>query len=139
MSGAGLTCSRDFPGTIEAVSDAEEWLLRQSGALGLASDTEFAINLCLEELFLNAVKHGEARRATVSISAEIDAVRMVFIDDGKPFDPLTAPIVKASGPQNFPIGGYGAGLVRKFSRRITYAREHGQNRLVLEFDPGQKA
>ena len=79
--------SRDFPGTIEAAAEAEAWLMSQSTALGLAADTEFAINLCLEELFINAVKHGRAHRATVSIWTESDGVRVEFVDDGGPFDP----------------------------------------------------
>lgn len=132
-----LTCSRDFPGTIEAASDAEAWLVSQSGALGLAADTEFAINLCLEELFLNAVNHGRASRTRVSISAESHSVKLEFIDDGRPFDPVSAPAKRATDPEDFQIGGYGTGLVQKFSRRMTYARADGQNRLVLEFDPGQ--
>ena len=133
------TCSRDFPGTIAAASDAEAWLLSQSSALGLAADTEFAINVCLEELFLNAVQHGLANRTRVSISAGSDAVKVEFIDDGKPFDPASAPAKRATEREAFEIGGYGTGLVRKFSRRMTYARTDGQNRLVLEFDPGQNA
>ena len=56
MSEPGLrTCSRDFPGTVEAASDAENWVASQASALGLGEEAEFAIGLCLEELFLNAV------------------------------------------------------------------------------------
>ena len=64
------SCSRDFPGTVEAASDAETWVARQASVLGLGEDAEFAINLCLEELFLNAVQHGRANRATISVCAE---------------------------------------------------------------------
>ena len=39
------------------------------------------------------------------------------------------------GPEtDFEIGGFGTGLVQKFSRRMTYHRADGANRLVLEFD-----
>ncbi len=67
--------SREFPGTVEAAADAEAWLARETGALGLAGDTLYAINLCVEELFLNAVKHGRANRATISIWNEADGPR----------------------------------------------------------------
>ena len=127
--------SRDFPGTIEAASDAEAWLVSQSSALGLAADTEFAINLCLEELFLNAVQHGRANRTTISLWAEPDGVRVEFVDDGAPFDPVGAPVRRIEGPTaDFAIGGYGSGLVQKFSRRMSYRRSDGHNRLLLEFD-----
>ena len=90
-------CSRDFPGTMEAAAEAEAWLTSQSGALGLGTDTEYAINLCLEELFINAVQHGRANRATISIWNESDGVRVEFVDDGGPFDPSTAPAKRIAG------------------------------------------
>jgi serine/threonine-protein kinase RsbW len=134
-AGLSQTCSRDFPGTIEAASDAEAWLVSQAGALGLAADAEFAINLCLEELFLNAVEHGRANRATISLCAEPQGVRVEFVDDGEPFDPTRSPAKRINGPdEDFEIGGYGAGLLQKFSRRMSYRRDEGRNRLVLEFD-----
>lgn len=126
--------SRDFPGTVEAASDAENWVARQASALGLGQEAEFAIGLCLEELFLNAVQHGRANRATISVCAEPDGVIVEFADDGQPFDPTRAPAKKINGPtDDFDIGGYGAGLMQKFSRRMSYRRSDGMNRLVLEF------
>jgi anti-sigma regulatory factor (Ser/Thr protein kinase) len=136
MSGPeAQTRSRDFPGTIAAASDAEAWLARESRALGLAADAEFALNLCLEELFLNAVQHGHANRTTISIWVEANGVRVEFVDDGAPFDPTVAPARRIERPrEDFQIGGYGTGLLQKFSRRMSYRRDEGRNRLVLEFD-----
>jgi len=129
------TCSRDFPGTVEAASEAEVWLARQASAMGLGQEAEFAIGLCLEEAFLNAVKHGHANRATISVCAEPKGVIVEFADDGAPFDPTIAPAKRIAGPrEDFGIGGYGVGLMRKFSRRMSYRRFEGMNRLVLEFD-----
>ncbi len=136
MSGLGTkTRSRDFPGTVEAASDAEAWIAAESRALGLARDAEFAINLCLEELFLNAVQHGCANRASISIRTEPDGVRVEFVDDGAPFDPTVAPVRRIERPtKDFQIGGYGMGLLKQFSRHMSYWRDGGHNRLVLEFD-----
>jgi anti-sigma regulatory factor (Ser/Thr protein kinase) len=134
------TCSRDFPGTVEAASDAENWILSQASALGLGEEAEFAIGLCLEELFLNAVTHGHANRTTISVCAEPHRVIVEFADDGEPFDPTLAPAKRIHGPaEDFDIGGYGTGLMRKFSRRMSYRRFEGMNRLVLEFDADRSA
>ena len=135
------TCSRDFPGTVEAASDAENWVASQASALGLGEEAEFAIGLCLEELFLNAVQHGHANRASISVCAELHGgVIVEFADDGAPFDPTLAPAKRISSPtQDFDIGGYGTGLMQKFSRRISYRRFEGMNRLVLEFDADHDA
>ena len=127
--------SRDFEGTLEAAEEAEAWLVSQSGALGLAPKAEFAINLCVEELFLNAIRHGRANRAKISIRSESDGVRLEFVDDGAPFDSAAAPARRIRDhSEDFQIGGYGTGLLRKFSRRMSYTRGSGENRLVLEFD-----
>jgi serine/threonine-protein kinase RsbW len=134
------TCQRDFPGTVEAASDAETWVAAQATALGLGAEAEFAIGLCLEELFLNAVQHGHANRTSISVSAEPHAVIVEFADDGAPFDPTLAPAKRISSPtQDFDIGGYGTGLMQKFSRRISYRRFEGMNHLVLEFDADRDA
>lgn len=127
-------CSREFPGTVDGASEAEHWVARQAGDLGLGEQAEFAIGLCLEELFLNAVTHGHANRASISVRAEPDGVTVEFADDGEPFDPTLAPAKRIAGPSgDFDIGGYGAGLMQKFSRRMSYRRSGGMNRLVLEF------
>jgi anti-sigma regulatory factor (Ser/Thr protein kinase) len=133
-------CSRDFPATVEAASEAENWVARQASAMGLGDEAEFAIGLCLEEVFLNAVTHGHANRATISVFAEPDGVIVEFADDGAPFDPTIAPAKRINGrTQDFDIGGYGTGLMQKFSRRMSYSRFEGMNRLVLEFDVGRNA
>jgi serine/threonine-protein kinase RsbW len=133
-------CSCDFPATVEAASEAEHWVALQTSAMGLGEEAEFAIGLCLEEMFLNAATHGRANRATISVSAEPDGVIVEFADDGAPFDPTLAPAKRISGPtEDFDIGGYGTGLMRKFSRRMSYSRFEGMNRLVLEFDAGRNA
>jgi anti-sigma regulatory factor (Ser/Thr protein kinase) len=141
MSGPQLrACSREFPGTVEAASDAENWVARQANVLGLGEDAEFAINLCLEELFLNAVQHGHANRATISVCAQSDGVIVEFADDGRAFDPTRVPAKRINGPtHDFDIGGYGTGLMQKFSRRMSYRRFDGMNHLMLEFDAGPNA
>jgi serine/threonine-protein kinase RsbW len=132
-------CSRDFPGTVEGASEAENWVAHQASAMGLGEEAEFAIGLCLEEVFLNAVTHGHANRATISVCAEPNGIIVEFTDDGAPFDPTIAPAKRINGPtQEFDIGGYGAGLMQKFSRRMSYRRFEGMNRLLLEFDAEPK-
>ena len=133
-------CSREFPGTVEAASEAENWVVRQASDMGLGEEAEFAIGLCLEELFLNAVQHGHANHASISVCAEPHGVIVEFADDGEPFDPTLAPAKRINGPtDDFDIGGYGTGLMQKFSRSMSYRRFEGMNRLVLEFSADRNA
>ena len=94
---ADETRSREFPATLDAVADAETWLSTQSAALGLDQDVEFAMGLCLEELFVNAVKHGQAVRATVALSNGAEGPRLELVDDGVAFDPSRAPAKRIEG------------------------------------------
>lgn len=129
--------SRAFPGTLEAATEAEAWLDGEMSALGLAEESAFAIRLCVEELFINAVKHGRATSATISISSRPGGALLEFVDDGRAFDPADAPAKRLQGSgTDFEIGGFGVGLVRKFASRMTYRRADGANHLVLEFDAG---
>jgi serine/threonine-protein kinase RsbW len=134
------TYSRDFAGAIAAVSEADAWLASQFGALRLGADAEFAIALCVEELFLNAVQHGRANRATISLWTESDGARVAFVDDGAPFDSASVTARRITGPSvDFQIGGYGTGLVQKFARQVHYRRADGQNHVLLEFDSDRAA
>lgn len=128
--------ARVFAATLESVSDAEAWVRHESNRLGLSGRAEFAINLCVEELFVNAVLHGGAREASLRIEIQDGPAKVEFADDGKPFDPTTAPALRIEGPsEEFQIGGYGTGLVRAFAREVSYRRDGERNCVTLEFDP----
>jgi len=135
---AAETRSRDFAGTLDAVAEAETWFAIQSATLGLDPDVKFAMGLCLEELLVNAVKHGCAGRATVSLSISAEGPRLELVDDGGAFDPTRAAAKRIEGPDHdFDIGGYGSGLVRSFAKLMSYRRADGLNRIVLGFAAGR--
>jgi serine/threonine-protein kinase RsbW len=127
--------SREFSATVEAAMEAEGWLAAACEELRLPSETAFAIGLCMEELFLNAVQHGRADTVTVALSPAPDGLCLEFADDGAPFNPIVAPAKRIERRcDDFEIGGYGTGLLQKFTRRMSYRRESGRNVLALEFD-----
>jgi anti-sigma regulatory factor (Ser/Thr protein kinase) len=129
------TPSREFSGTIEAAMEAEGWLVEACERLGLPSETAFAIGLCVEELFLNAVQHGRASAVAVALDAAADGLRVEFRDDGVPFNPIVMPAKRIERRcEDFEIGGYGTGLLHKFTRRMSYRHESGRNLVELEFD-----
>ena len=127
--------SREFSATVEAAMEAEGWLVAVCEELRLPSETAFAISLCVEELFLNAVQHGRASAVTVALNPGADGIRLEFRDDGAPFNPLVAPAKQIERRcDDFEIGGYGTGLLQRFARRMSYRREGGRNLVALEFD-----
>ena len=124
-----MTESRAFPGTMEAAMEAEAWAGAQAERCALKPAAAYALSLCVEELFVNAVKHGRAREIRLALTGE----GLEFRDDGEAFDPTRAAPKRLNGRLDFEIGGFGVGLLHKFTERIGYAREAGWNvvRLAL--------
>ena len=91
MSETGFAMpSREFAGTIEAAVEAEGWLVAACERRSLPSETAFAISLCVEELFLDAVQHGRVSAVTVSLGVATDGLCLEIGDDGVPFNPVVA-------------------------------------------------
>jgi sigma-B regulation protein RsbU (phosphoserine phosphatase) len=95
-----------------------------------------ALSLALDELVTNTITYGyedqgthEIRvRLTVAngrLSAEVE-------DDGRPFNPLTAPAPDlTSAVEDRPVGGLGIHLVRSLMDDVDYRRESGKNHLIM--------
>ena len=105
-------------------------------AQGLPDDERVRLLLILEELFTNVVEHGypQGGAGLISIALGLADGRLVieFVDDGRPFDPLTvaAPNLDLPG-QERPIGGLGVHIVRSLVDDASYRRTGRRNRLQL--------
>src|SRR5262249_9317657 len=97
------------------------------GAHGVSARGRFAARLVCEELVLNALEHGKARSVSLQIDPEQDPRRLLFEDDGIPFDPT----VPASPPDAPGTRGRGLVLVQRFAAAPAYRREGGANRLEV--------
>ncbi|MCU1234538.1 MAG: putative anti-sigma regulatory factor, serine/threonine protein kinase [Candidatus Solibacter sp.] len=102
----------------------------------LTEDAEFQLNLVLEELFVNTVRHGGCEgvenSARVRLRAVSDGVVVEFADRGRPFDPTTAPAADVNAPlAERPIGGLGIHLVREIMRDLRYERAGEWNQLRM--------
>ena len=102
----------------------------------LGEEVEFHLNLVLEELFANAIRHGgcEGMRDAASVQLEmlVNGVAIEFADRGVPFDPTTAPAPELDAPlETRLVGGLGIHLVRQVVRDLRYERVEGWNRLTM--------
>lgn len=98
------------------------------------------VNLCLEELLANIIRHGSTDGASyprISVDLELipQGLRVELSDSGRAFDPFTdAPLPDLdSGIEERPIGGLGAHLVKVLADRYEYSRESAQNQVTLTF------
>ena len=96
----------------------------------LGEEIQYDLNLALEELFTNALRHGgcEGMEQAIRIRLETagDGVRVEFRDRGRPFDPATAP-----PPDLNRVGGLGIHLVRKIMQDFEYQRTGEWNRITM--------
>jgi anti-sigma regulatory factor (Ser/Thr protein kinase) len=111
---------------------ASRWLAERNAPPA----ADYLANLAIEELVTNCIKYGYADAAEHIIEVELKLSRgelvITVTDDGRPFNPLTAPEPDTNLPVlERPIGGLGLQLLRKMSDRMDYARTDGKNQLTL--------
>lgn len=114
---------------------------RFRAAHSLSEEVEFDLNLALEELFVNAVRHGGCEglenSAHVRMVCEGGSVAVEFNDRGRPFDltqalePDTLASLETRG-----AGGLGIHLVRSFMRDVEYRRTGEWNQVTMKCSVG---
>jgi len=108
----------------------------------LDESVEFDLNLVLEELFTNTVRHGGGRdqpdAARIRMRVTSDGVEVEYRDRGVAFNPLEAPGADVTSPllERQP-GGLGIHLVRQIMSDVRYRRVEGENelRMVRRMEP----
>lgn len=99
-------------------------------------DTEFKIDLALEEVFTNIVRHGyddgRPHEIVVRLHGNRERIRIHIEDDGRHFNPLLAPAVDLDAAlAERRIGGLGIHLVRRLMDQVRYRRQADGNQLTL--------
>ena len=89
--------------------------------------------LACEEIFTNICSYSGAKRVRFSCKMDDDKLRVIFTDDGSPFNPLTPQEEKDF--DELDEGGMGLSLVRQIAEKIKYDRKDGENILEMEFSP----
>ncbi len=109
-------------------------------ATGVPEQHTFLINLAMDELVTNYVRHSLGKVKEPWMEMELrhlpKMLRLTLIDTGPPFDPRTAgePDLK-SDLDTRQVSGVGLHLLRDSYHRLNYTElENGCNRIVLERD-----
>jgi serine/threonine-protein kinase RsbW len=92
---------------------------------GIDERTAHRLEVVFEEIVSNIIRHGFTRDSPQSIHVLIarkpGAVTLCFEDDGKAFDPLSAPAPEGfSSIETAMVGGLGIPLVRKLAESVRY-------------------
>lgn len=99
----------------------------------------YQINLALEELITNVISYGydDADTHSIALSLEQQAgeLRAEMQDDGRPFNPLTAPAPELDVPlEERTVGGLGIHLVKNLFDSLSYERTQDRNCTILKKD-----
>lgn len=104
--------------------------------IGASARERYAVELVLEEAFMNIVRHafddGAEHLVDLSLRAEPGRLVLELVDDGMRFDPAghAAP-PRAISIQTARPGGLGLPLMWRYVDSLQYRREAGRNRLTL--------
>jgi serine/threonine-protein kinase RsbW len=126
-------------GRISELAQLHSWIERWASQFAIPQDTQFAMNLCLEEVLSNIIRHGYSGDSDHRIAVHFDfqkGVRFTFIvDDQAPlFNPLEAPELPSIDLQNdVQLGGQGIRLLREFADTLEYRATLAGNRLTIGF------
>ncbi len=128
---------KSFQRELAALPEAAAWLDAVVEKAGVNEKVVFDMQVCLEELFSNIVRHGKpANTARSEITIEIETngrdIRMTFEDEGTAFDVTQAPVPPPAQSLE-KAGGFGIGLIRNFSRHLAYERTGDCNRVTIDF------
>ncbi len=129
-----------FPARLEELRRLQAFLEGFCAEVSLARPACLRLNLVLEELFTNSVKHGHGGDCDapiwVTLSGAEGAIGLVYEDTARPFNPY------ARLPEDAPdttvemrkIGGLGVLLTRELAATRDYAYVFGRNRIRLRFE-----
>lgn len=119
---------------------------RRCAQLGASPELVVRIELALEELLVNTIRHGYRRDdclVWIAIAPEVNGIRLTYEDAAPPFNPLAidpAALARAHAgddPERRPTGGLGRLLVSRLcaAGSYTYDDVRQRNVLSLQFSP----
>ena len=115
------------------------WIEQLALRHAIPANVKFAMNLCLEEVLSNSVRHGYAGESghpmTVRFTMPSHGQLVLTVEDEAPhFNPLTVPDLSPLSPHaDIRIGGQGLRLLRQFADQLEYESTPAGNRLKIIF------
>jgi anti-sigma regulatory factor (Ser/Thr protein kinase) len=115
------------------------WIAGLASRYGIPSEVQFGIELCLEEVVSNVIRHGyggaEDRSVVIRFVMPHDKYFEFVVEDEAPrFNPLDAPDLKAlNAEDDARVGGQGIRLLREFADAVEYEPMPSGNRLRIGF------
>ncbi len=135
---------RRFPRDIAVLPDIFQFAHEFAAEVGVAADPSHDLDLVLEELFTNLVRHNRDGRHDIEVGLERGdgTLQLTLRDfDVAPFDPTKVPTPDLTLPlEKQSRGGRGIHLVRQLSREFHYGHRDGVSAITvsLSLSPGEE-
>jgi len=130
-----------FLSRLDQLRPVQAFLERFCADFGLPRQECLRLNLVLEELFTNTVKHGHHGDCDapvwIGLTRGDSGVQVVYEDKAPPFNPyarLSEPVVETTVSMR-KIGGLGVLLTKELAATRDYAYLFGRNRIRLTLAP----
>jgi serine/threonine-protein kinase RsbW len=124
-----------FTASIENIPQMVAFVTENAAAVGVHPRRVIHLELATEEAVTNICSYAyeiPPGQLSIRVSRADDAVRVEFIDNGVPFDPLAAdaPDLQAD-LESREVGGLGIFLIRRLLDEVHYHRRDNHNILSL--------
>lgn len=125
-----VRAARPFPATQAGLAAAMAAL--DAEVADVPGDVRAALDVMLDEIVSNIVAHSGASAFEMTVARTERGVKLVFSDDGRPYDPLARGDPDTSlDAASRPIGGLGILMVKKMVSSLAYDRVDGRNVLTV--------
>jgi serine/threonine-protein kinase RsbW len=126
-----------FLARLDSLQRVREFLATFCKQAGLSRDNCLRLNLILEELFTNCVRHGHRGDCEapiwVTLSGDSSAITVAFEDTAPPFNPFArADVIVTTTLEHRPVGGLGLLLAKGMAASRDYAYVFGRNCVRLQ-------
>ena len=124
------------------IAQLPAWIESLASRQAIPENVEFAINLCLEEVVANIIRHGYGTDTSGSVTIRFTMPRpdqLVFIveDEAPHFNPLDVITPNLRGTVR--VGGQGIYFLRQFADSLEYEQTSTGNRLRIGFSAANSA
>lgn len=132
---------RRFPRAIGSLPALVAFVREYFAARGIDADQAFDVDLVLEELFTNMVRHARGGSSEIEVGLDHDGARLTLTlrDKGvEPWDPDRAPAPGVDRPlhERRP-GGLGIHFVRRLTRDLRFEHADGVTTVTAVLEVGR--
>lgn len=128
-----------FPATMDSLQKILQFIRVEARAAGFEGHPEMQIEIALEEVIVNIIKHGYPDK-TGNIEIVCSAIGQMGLsitvsDDGLPYNPLKGEChTRCDEGESFElkaVGGFGVNLILSLMDKVEYNRRDNKNVLLL--------